>query len=176
MLFVNTNVSFTDQREGETMKLTQIDIGKYTKWAYTNLIVGGILGSNDGVAMVPNILYVADFRTSAVVTNEFAVRVTNGMTLPTNNAGLTIATPNPLYIMGNYNVSNSAAYLGTTNTTASMPAAFYCDAVTILSSNWAAGNYDSISSQSYVNWCNAASTTINAALVAGVVYQHRSNT
>jgi uncharacterized repeat protein (TIGR03803 family) len=179
-LFVNTNVSFTDQREaqsGKVVKLTQIDIGKYNAWAYTNKTVGSVLGSNitflSSNSLVPNVLYVADFRTAGISSNLYAVRLTNGLVLPTNNFGLTIATPNPLYILGNYNCTNSS-YLGTTNTTASMPAALYCDAVTILSSNWASGNYDSESSSAYTTR-PAGSTTINAAMVAGVVYSGGTN-
>jgi hypothetical protein len=175
--FLNTNVSFTDQREGSTMKLTQIDIGKYNTWAYTNASVGSTIGVNDGGSMVPNVLYVGDFRTSAIATNEFAIRVTNGMTLPTNNTspqGLTIATPNQLYILRNYNVPNSPTYLNTTNPTASMPASFLADAITVLSQQWANSNYDSISSQTYTKR-PASTTTINAAMVAGVVYSTGTN-
>jgi hypothetical protein len=174
--FVNTNVSFVDQREDTskaTVKLTQIDIGKFNTWAYTNATVGSVIGSNNGVARVPNVVYVADFRNQNISSTLYAVRVTNGLVLPTNNLGLTIATPNPLYILGNYNCTNSA-YLNTTNTSASMPAAFLCDAVTVLSSNWAALNYDTKSTNTYTTR-NAGSTTINAAIVAGVVYTTGAN-
>jgi hypothetical protein len=47
-------------------------------------------------------------------------------------SGFTVATPNPLYVWGNYNCPNSA-YLGTTNTTTDYPASLVSDALTILS-------------------------------------------
>jgi hypothetical protein len=54
--------------------------------------------------------------------------------------------------------------LGTTNTTSSMPCAFISDALTILSSSW----QDSKSSSSYTTR-TAANTTVNAAILTGIV-------
>jgi hypothetical protein len=54
------------------------------------------------------------------------VKLTAGTDLPnsTNNAGFTVATEDPCYIVGNYNTSNKAL------------AAVAADALTILSNNW----------------------------------------
>jgi hypothetical protein len=90
-----------------------------------------------------------------------AVRLVNGQTLPAN--GLTVSTPNGLYIKGDFNCPTSA-YLGTTNTSTSKPASLVADAVTILSSSWS----DTASSGSYSSRV-AANTTINAAIVSGNV-------
>jgi hypothetical protein len=80
--------------------------------------------------------------------------------------GLGVATPDPVYIVGNYNVSTNGtpANLGTFNTTQTRPAAVYSDAVTILSPNWNPQNSsNSISSRT------AANDTVNAALLTGNV-------
>ena len=76
-----------------------------------------------------------------------------------------MATPNPIYIWGNYNCP--PAYLGTTNTTASAPASVAGDAVTFLSPSW----QDSGSTSSYSTELGetAVSATYNTAMIAGNV-------
>lgn len=159
--FVSTNVTFTDQREGKTIQTTQIDVGKFTTWAATNTLVISKLGSG----VTPGVLYVADGRTTTS-TKINGVRLVNGQTLP--SSGLTIATPNPLYVYGHYNCPT--AYLGTTNTSLSKPASLVSDALTVLSPSWA----DSASSSSFTSR-NATSTTVNAAILTGVVYSAGSS-
>lgn len=156
-----TNV-FTDQREQKTVIPSQIDMGKFAAWAKTNVDVINKLPPESGAW--PNVLYVADYRT-ATTTQLPAVRIVNGTTPPVNGGtGLTVVTPNPLYVWGNYNCTN-AAYLGTTNTSATVPCALISDALTILSPTWddalSAGNYESRT---------AVSTTVNAGILAGAVY------
>ena len=87
------------------------------------------------------------------------------VTRPPSNGGLgwSVATPDPLYVLGHYNCPNSS-YLGTTNTTASVPSALMSDALTILSPAW----LDSESSSSYTTR-NASDTTVNAAILTGNV-------
>jgi hypothetical protein len=70
-----------------------------------------------------------------------------------------------LQLQGNYDTTNTA-YLNTTNTTASVPAALIADALTILSTNW----QDKNSNQSFSTGVRpAANTTVDAAVLAGVV-------
>jgi hypothetical protein len=164
--FLNTNVSFTDQRESKTITTSQIDIGKFNIWAATNTAVQSQTNLTGG--KVPNIVYIADLRTTNSTTLT-GIRLTNAATLATNNNGLTLATPNPLYVLGDYNAPN-AAFRGTTNTTASMPASLISDAITILSSAWTDAN----STASYTSR-NAANTTINSGIIAGVVYSTGSS-
>ena len=78
-----------------------------------------------------------------------AVRLINGQTLPT--AGLTIVTPDPLYVRGSFNL-NSA------------PACLASDAITILSGNWADANGGQPLGSRV-----AADLTINAAIVSGII-------
>ncbi len=107
------------------------------------------------------------------MTNLHAVRLANGSIIPTNAApsgaatGLTVATENPLYVWGNYNLPN-AAHAGTTNTTATFPASLVCDAITILSASWTDSGYGNGSAS--LGSRGAASTTVNAAIIAGSVY------
>lgn len=155
--FMTTNITFTDQREGKVIRTTELDIAKYRTWAATNASVAAKLGAGNA----PNIVYVADNRT--VTSSQLAaVRLINGQALPAR--GLTLATVNPLYVKGHYNCTN-AAHLGTTNTTSSMPASLISDALTVQSGAWT----DASSTSAYTAR-NPSDTTINAALLSGMVY------
>jgi hypothetical protein len=159
--FLTTTNSFTDQRENKTALTTQIDVGKYAAWIKTNNSILAKFPTGSGT--YPTILYVSDNRTttSSQIT---AVRLTNGIAPPANGGlGWSVATPDPLYILGNYNCTNSS-YLGTTNTTTSVPSAFMSDALTVLSGSWK----DSQSSSSYTTR-TASDTTVNAAILTGIV-------
>lgn len=104
-------------------------------------------------------IYVADFRTQTSST-ESGVRLVNGQALP--SLGLTVSSPNPLYVQGNYNAPT--AQLGTTNTSTTKPAALVGDAITVLSTAWNDANAGSALSSR-----TAADTTINAAFLGGLV-------
>ncbi|MEW6305449.1 MAG: hypothetical protein AB1705_18385 [Verrucomicrobiota bacterium] len=154
--FINTNVTFTDQRESKTMKVTEIDVGKFSQWAATNTIANTILGG-----VPPNLIYVADNRT--VTSSQLTgVRLVNGHTLPSR--GLTVATPNPIYTKGHFNCPNGT-YAGTTNTSNTKPASIIADAFTLLSANFT----DSASGSSYTSRVPVTGTTVNAAIIAGNV-------
>jgi hypothetical protein len=86
--------------------------------------------------------------------------VVNGATLPIG--GLTVATGRPLYVFKDYN--SDTANRGSANTAATQPASLVADAITILSDGWSDAN-----SKSDVGSRKAANTTINAALLTGVV-------
>jgi hypothetical protein len=159
--FLVTTNKFTDQRENKTVLATEINVGKYGEWVQTNSSVKSKFPSGSGT--YPTILYAADNRTttSSQIT---AVRLTNGVAPPANGGlGWSVATPNPLYALGHYNCTNSS-YLGTTNTTASVPSALMSDALTVLSPSW----QDSKSGSSYTSR-TASDTTINAAILTGNV-------
>lgn len=159
--FLTTTNSFTDQRENKTVLTTQIDVGAYGQWLATNSNVKSKFPTGSG--SYPTILYVADNRTKTS-SQLTAVRLAGGGTIPANGGlGWSVATPNPLYIYGNYNCPNSS-YLGTTNTSASSPAAVMSDALTILSPSWD----DRKSSSSYTTR-SASDTTVNAAILTGIV-------
>jgi hypothetical protein len=171
--FVSVTNSFTDQREGKTASVTQVDVGVLKTWIATNSTVNSKFPNANGVysSGYPNILYVSDNRPNST-TNVYAVRLVNGSVIPTNMApsgdatGFTVATPNPLYVEGNYNCPNSAA-LGTTNTAQTFPASLVSDALTILSANWLDSESSLNLSSSSKN--KAVSTTVNAAIITGNV-------
>jgi hypothetical protein len=177
--FLNVTNTFTDQRESDTVKATDIDVGILGKWLTTNKIATAKFPSTAGVytaGNVPDVLYVADNRTysSGQLT---AVRLKDGTTIPTNTvciagtndpSGLTVATPNPLYVEGNYNCPSSSA-LNTTNTTATYPASLVSDALTVLSSAWVDANSNETLGNSGGGVRTAVSTTVNAAILTGIV-------
>lgn len=104
------------------------------------------------------------FSTNFTVFAESGIVLTNGRTLP--SLGLTVVTPNPLYIIGDYNTSldGSNFYPGTSDTSHARPAAVMADAIMILSKVWNPSHSDdSISSRV------AANTTVNAAFLSGIV-------
>ena len=157
---VTTNI-FTDQRENKTVLTTQIDVGKYGQWIKTNSSILAKFPAGSGA--YPTILYVADNRTTNA-TQITGVRLTNGIVPPANGGlGWSVATPDPLYVLGDYNCTNSS-FLGTTNTSTSVPSALMSDALTILSGSWK----DSQSSGSYTAR-QASDTTVNAAILTGIV-------
>ena len=151
--FLNTNVSFFNKREAKTIKSAELDVAALKTWSQTNTTLQSVLGRD------LRSIYVADMRTQSAST-EAGVRVKNGQTLP--SLGLTVATPNPLYVKGHYNAP--AAFLGTTNTSTSLPASLVGDSITVQSSNWSDANAGSdLSSRT------AGNTTVNAAFLAGIV-------
>lgn len=154
--FISTTKTFTDQRENKTIKVTEIDVSKIESWSLTNTAVQAALGAGKPVSLI----FVADNR-STTSSQLNAVRLINGQTLPSR--GLTVATPNPLYVRGHFN-QPTTAHLGTTNTTTTKPASLVSDALTILSPSWD----DSKSSSSYTTR-TASSTTVNAAILTGIV-------
>jgi hypothetical protein len=156
--FVKTNISFYDYREGKQVVGTEIDVGALTNWLATS---GATLNNNaqSQLGHPINSVYVSDVR--SVANKLTAVRMTNGRYLPT--AGLTVATPQPLYVKGNYNAPDVT--VGSTNTSKTKPASLVSDAITILSSTWD----DTWTSATSLNTRAASDTTVNAAFLAGIV-------
>jgi len=104
------------------------------------------------------------YATNYNVVSQAGIVLTNGVTLPP--LGLSVVTPEPVYIVGNYNVSTNgtAVNLGTFNTSQTYPAAVYSDAITILSGNWNPAN-----SAAVIGSRTAANDTVNAAFLTGNV-------
>jgi hypothetical protein len=153
--FVWVASSFWDAREGKTVMPIDINVGALTAWNLTNTSLRSVLFGSNVTAV-----YVVDLRHMSA-SQLGAVRVSNGRQLPPS--GLTVATGRPLYVWGDYNEENTAN-LGTTNTSATLPASLVADAVTILSDNWSDAN-----STAALSSRGAASTTVNAALLTGAV-------
>jgi hypothetical protein len=164
---IQSNQTIQDNREGTYVRLVNLDVSKIT----TAVNNGTLTGWN-------GVLYIAD--TSAgtnvnqtingvqVATPKRGIRLKNGATLPTN--GLTVVSENPIYIQGNYNTggnppSNSGTFTDPdVNGYTRKGAAVIGDAINILSGAWSDNN----STQSTSNRV-ATNTTVNAALVGGIV-------
>lgn len=123
---IDMDKTFYNERENKTIKVTEIDVRK--------LIASGNFPEN-------GIMYISS--DTAGSGQQDGVRIVNGDTLP--ETGFTLATENPLYIQGDYNLGNA-------------PAAVLCDAINVLSSNW---------DDSETDFQTACSTTINTSFVTG---------
>jgi hypothetical protein len=151
-------VSFFNARENKTVTALEIDVGRLKNWSgQTTNILRPTLPSGD-----VTVIYVDDKRAAGSLT-EPGVRLVNGATLPSK--GLTVVTPVPLYVQGDYNTTDESGNRSTGNsTTYTKPAALIGDAVTVLSGSWNDAN-----STAPLSSRTAADTTVNAAFLAGVV-------
>jgi hypothetical protein len=166
--FLSVTNTFTDKREYQTnLFVTQIDVLGYTNWLATNGFKTTKFNSTP-----PTVLYVADRRN--IGSNKLSVvRLVNGASLPPNYfggvpLGWTVATPNPLYVKGNYNVTADGIHFSytpnsTTNSGSWVPAALMCDAITILSSS-----FNDLTSSNTIGTASI-SNTVNAAIITGNV-------
>ncbi len=173
---VDTNIIF-NARENSYVRTTQLDVSRFKNWAESggNPITPSLVGKS-----AVNILYVADKRTSqaavGLATNasgtvspimasvEPGVELINGQQLP--RAGLTVASPDPVYIVGDYNTTSDGANFSKSvnNTTFTRPASILGDSINVLSTAWSDAN-SSLGLSSRV----AADTTVNAAFLTGIV-------
>ncbi|MBI3191296.1 MAG: hypothetical protein HYZ36_01440, partial [Pedosphaera parvula] len=71
--FINTNASLTDQREGQLIHVTEIDISKFKTWAATNAAVAATLGAGNP----PNVVYVDDARGGSQTTTTITTNITS---------------------------------------------------------------------------------------------------
>ena len=174
---ITTNIAMYDVRQSLTdgVRVANVDVAKIN----TAIANGNMPGFN-------GVLYVADTTThgtsvgaplagsgSNIPTTMRGIRLVNASTLP--STGLTFVSDNPVYVKGNFNTggtstSNPPSNSGTfTSPTVSgytrKNSAIIGDAITVLSNNW----NDATSSGSNANTRPAVSTTINAALVGGIV-------
>ncbi len=125
-----TTDQFMDQREGKRIDCTELDIEEMYDNGY---------GPSNGV------IYFSDNITAG--TEYPGLRIVNGSTL---DAGLTIASANPLYTKGDFNSVNKR------------PASLMADAVTFLS-----GAFDDAKSNNVKSDRPASATTVNAAYLTG---------
>jgi hypothetical protein len=149
-----------DNREGGSVKVTTLDVSRlYNGGNYTTN--GTPLNGFNGI------LYIAD--TTAGVGARRAIRLKNGNRLAAG--GLTIVSENPIYVQGDYNTGSGTPPSNTgdpTNPTVAgytrQPAAIIADAVDILSNAW-----NDVNSSKSLAYRVASNTTVNAAILAGIV-------
>lgn len=175
-----TNVTFYDYRESDTCQVVQVDVTNFSKWlSGTNMNGIPVEGSKWNTQLIGDMghgigciyVYTSIPTTAAQLP---AVRLVNGGQLPTNYPGLTVATPFPLYVKGNYNVkiaTTNRTDINSNDTAYTYPAALMGDSLTILSSSWSDGYSLSNTTANTTTLGNraAVNTTINAACLAGIV-------
>jgi hypothetical protein len=136
--------------------------GKYVPPVTTNGSGGGKTYTYKAITSSPYTTYT--YLTNFPVVSQPGIVLSNGATLTPQ--GLSIATPDPAYIIGNWNVqtnkSNSDA--GQSSTAYTYPSAIFADAITVLSSAWNPAN-----STLSINSRNATTDTVNAAFLTGNV-------
>jgi len=178
-----TNVLFYDWREGwnngsgvnsgkgKAVQAVQIDVIKYNIWLTNSAATNNGISYNTQCQLPSHKAHPMDsiYIYNAVPltgTTLPAVRVVNGGMLPSQTApyGFTIATAMPLYVLGDYNVSNGInSSIDQNSTTYTWPAGFMADAITILSDSWR-DNTGATQKPTA-----SATTTVNAACLAGIV-------
>jgi hypothetical protein len=139
-----------DYREGTTMNTLDINVSALAGYAPA---MAALL--NPPAGSDPGILYASSSSTNG------AIRLVDGSVLPQNQVngqavGLTVATPNPTYVLGNYNNQSG-------NTASTVPAAIISDAITVLSSNWSS----SYGAGTAIGSRPATETWVNSAIMSG---------
>jgi hypothetical protein len=159
--FVKTDPSFFDLRENRWTTTTQIDVQALKEWLHDPKQGAGINSLAEALeGHGVNSIYVNDQRLDP--NRLTAVRVVNGANLPED--GLTVATPLPIYVKGDFNLNNGDTTPGLTDTSKTKPASLVGDCITILSDNWDDGNAGKT-----LKFRSAQDTTVNAALLGGIV-------
>ena len=182
-----TNVLFYDWREGwnngagpaKAVQAVQINMTNLSLWITNTARNGGSYSAGVNPDQT-KVLHAGHHLASLYVYTSVpltasqlpAVRLVNGAQLPnpgnsTLPAGFSVATPFPMYVLGNYNSQtfqgSSAGLYGTNGaTTYTVPAALLGDAITILSPSW---NDSTTGLMPPVS----TSCTVNAAMLQGIV-------
>jgi hypothetical protein len=158
---IATNQMIQDNREAGQVRLVTLDISQLE-----NNTSG--LSPTFKAAGFNGIVFIYDSSNSSG--SRRGVRLLNGSKIP--QAGLTIASPNAIYIKGNYNTGGAPPSNGSPGdpTTPQVsgytraPCAVIGDAVNILSNSWTdANSYSGTSSRVATN------TTVNTAILGGIV-------
>lgn len=171
-----TNALFYDWREGwnggvgyggygKTVQAVQFNVTNFNRWLVNPNVNGGsyynqICQGNKHHSIGGVYIYSSVPLSTTVLP---AVRIVNGAEL-FDSYGLSIATPMPLYVKGDFNTMDAsgsdAAIYG--DVAHSRPASFLADAITVLSSGWADNNYNR-------DPAPVAPDTVNAACLEGIV-------
>jgi len=178
-----TNVLFWDWREGwhggsgppKAVQAVQLDLVKLNKWLTNSAVNGGsaynyLSQVHNGRPIDSIYIYNAVPQTSTILP---AIRVVNGARmLPSSEPyGFTLATAQPLYIQGDYNVMNAfGSSIDSPSVVYTEPAALIADSISVLSDNWADANSSTSHTSTDTSGGPTVTTTeINAACIAGIV-------
>jgi hypothetical protein len=158
---ITTNQPIQDNREAASVRLVTLDISRIE-----NNTSG--LSPTFKSSAFNGIVYIYD--SSNASGSRRGVRLVNGSKIP--STGLTVASVNPVYIQGDFNTGGPPPSDGSpsdpTNPQVSgytrAPCSVIADAVNILSNSWNDANSFAGTSSRV-----ASNTTINSAIVAGIV-------
>lgn len=181
-----TNVSYYDFRESDTVQAVQVDVHNLNVWLTNTTGTGGnqynrtsFNNNSHGIRSI----YV--YNKVPVTSSQLpAVRLVNGAQLPSTTdpggsgattSGLTVSTPQPIYVKGDYNIKTSAGTSSGADTTYTYPAALIGDAITILSDKWQDAGTAYLAGGSLGSRATPSPTTINAAALEGIVQSTNSN-
>jgi len=171
-----TNATFYDYRESDQIQAVQVDVAKLNTWLNTTNARGGAaynsMNTSGSTAKGHAINSVYVYNSVPMNNSQLpAVRMVNGQQLPP--AGLTVVTPMPLYVKGNYNTTTNGTSFSTAlgDVANTAPASLIGDAITILSGNWS----DTNNATTPLASRNPVNTTINAATLEGIVPSNGAN-
>jgi hypothetical protein len=183
----SSNQAIQDNREGKNVPIATLDVSKLTVPDTTGSGANGVkwsAGTNfNGIVY----MYGLDLSGSNPVTGQWdgidhtrGVRVKGGSMIP--KGGITIASPNPVYLQGDFNTGTNPP----SNLTGSgadptkpegrdangnqynrQPSSIVADAVNILSNAWQDSKAGTMPT--------ASSTTVNSAIVSGIVPSANNN-
>ena len=166
---LTTNQTIWNGRENASVRLATLNVGNIV----TSLTNSTSSSNHIDSTLWNGIMYITD--TSAAPGVSRGIRLKNGPILPAD--GFTVASANPVYIQGNYNTgTGTIPSNATTNNDPTTPqssgysrvsSSVVADAVTILSNNWNDSNGNS--SGDPLSGRVATNTTVNTAIVAGIV-------
>ncbi len=141
--------------------------GSGTNKTYTCNLITGYTYNAISSTISTNTTYLTNYP----VISQPGIVLSNGAVLPPQ--GLSIATPDPAYIIGNWNVQltkGGSSDAGLSDTSYTHPSAIYADAITVLSSAWNPAN-----SALGISSRTATSDTVNAAFLTGNVPSDGNN-
>jgi hypothetical protein len=173
---ITTNQSIQDNRENATVKVASLDVSKIIS---TDDSTPTYNDGNKAPFTSNPVVYMYD--ASATPSARRAIRVTGGSVIPT--AGLTVASPNPVYVQGDFNTGGTGSTVPSNNPSnlngdgtykdasnppdpqvpgyTRAPSSIVADAVNILSNSWQDSNSGSMPA--------ASPTTVNTAIISGNV-------
>ena len=169
---IKTNQTIYDGREDTTVRLTTLDLSMLETTSGSGCSANTPCWTHP-TSTFNGIVYM--YNTSATSSARRGIRLKNGDSIP--STGLTVASNNPVYIQGDFNVgpgivpSNSTVANDPTHPQSAgytrAPTSVVADAVTILSNNWNDANGDNSSKP--LSGRVASNTTVNTAIISGIV-------
>jgi len=154
MSWIVTTNRFWNTREQTYIRPLDIDIAKLDTWLASCALPLELTRTNSARF---GVLYVTTTNAPGR-----AVRLANGARLPdTLRNRLTVASPRPVYVLGNFNTELKINGKVTSGTNA--PASIVSDAFTVLSKNWRDKD------NQFNNMERAKQTEVNAAIMTGIV-------